>query len=43
MCGLRPVGGASPDAEGLLPDMLTFDPSRPAKYPNGRSADGGAG
>jgi hypothetical protein len=24
------------DAEGVLPDMLTFDPSLPAKYPNGR-------
>ncbi|MGA8447266.1 MAG: DUF4331 family protein [Roseiarcus sp.] len=23
-------------AEGILPDMLTFDPSKPAKYPNGR-------
>jgi len=22
--------------EGTLPDMLTFDPSKPAKYPNGR-------
>ena len=22
--------------EGILPDMLTFDPSKPAKYPNGR-------
>lgn len=28
---------AAIDAEGLLPDMLTFDPSRPAEYPNGRS------
>ena len=27
---------AAIDAEGLLPDMLTFDPSRPAHYPNGR-------
>ncbi|MBW8712002.1 MAG: hypothetical protein JF631_13475, partial [Mycobacterium sp.] len=24
------------DNEGTLPDMLTFDPSLPAKYPNGR-------
>ncbi len=24
------------DAEGILPDMLTFDPSKPAAYPNGR-------
>ena len=24
------------DAEGTLPDMLNFDPSQPAKYPNGR-------
>jgi hypothetical protein len=24
------------DAHALLPDMLNFDPSRPAKYPNGR-------
>jgi len=23
-------------AEGILPDMLTFDPAKPAKYPNGR-------
>jgi hypothetical protein len=28
---------AAIDAEGLLPDMLAFDPSRPAEYPNGRS------
>ena len=27
---------AAIDADGLLPDMLSFDPSRPAKYPNGR-------
>lgn len=27
---------AAIDAEGLLPDMLTFDPARPARYPNGR-------
>jgi hypothetical protein len=27
---------AAIDADGLLPDMLTFDPSRPAQYPNGR-------
>ncbi|MET4427648.1 DUF4331 family protein [Mycolicibacterium sp. 624] len=27
---------AAIDEEGTLPDMLTFDPSRPAKYPNGR-------
>jgi hypothetical protein len=24
------------DAEGILPDMLSFDPSKPAAYPNGR-------
>ena len=24
------------DKEGTLPDMLTFNPSKPAKYPNGR-------
>ena len=24
------------DEEGILPDMLTYDPSKPAKYPNGR-------
>ncbi len=28
---------AAIDAEGLLPDMLMFDPSKPAQYPNGRS------
>jgi len=27
---------AAIDEEGTLPDMLTFDPSKPAKYPNGR-------
>jgi hypothetical protein len=27
---------AAIDADGLLPDMLTFDPARPARYPNGR-------
>ena len=27
---------AAIDADGLLPDMLTFDPARPAQYPNGR-------
>ncbi|MFG1807383.1 DUF4331 family protein [Streptomyces sp. NPDC049040] len=27
---------AAIDAEGLLPDMLTYDPSKPARYPNGR-------
>ncbi len=27
---------AAIDADGLLPDMLSFTPSRPAKYPNGR-------
>ncbi len=25
------------DREGTLPDMLTYDPSKPAKYPNGRT------
>lgn len=28
---------AAIDAEGLLPDVLTFDPAKPAQYPNGRS------
>ncbi len=28
---------AAIDAEGILPDMLSFNPSKPAKYPNGRS------
>ncbi len=27
---------AAIDAEGTLPDMLTYDPSKPARYPNGR-------
>jgi hypothetical protein len=27
---------AAIDAEGLLPDMLTYNPSQPARYPNGR-------
>jgi len=27
---------AAIDAEGILPDTLTFNPSQPAKYPNGR-------
>ncbi len=27
---------AAIDADRLLPDMLTFDPARPARYPNGR-------
>lgn len=27
---------AAIDAEGTLPDMLTYDPSKPATYPNGR-------
>lgn len=27
---------AAIDAEGTLPDMLTFNPSEPARYPNGR-------
>jgi hypothetical protein len=27
---------AAIDAEGTLPDMLSLDPSKPAKYPNGR-------
>ena len=40
---LEHVGGYTPaearaliDAEGVLPDMLGFDPSRPGGYPNGR-------
>jgi hypothetical protein len=28
---------AALDKEGILPDMLSFDPSRPATYPNGRN------
>jgi hypothetical protein len=27
---------AAIDKEGTLPDVLSFDPSKPAKYPNGR-------
>jgi hypothetical protein len=27
---------AAIDEEGILPDMLNYDPSKPAKYPNGR-------
>ncbi|WP_327287251.1 DUF4331 family protein [Streptomyces sp. NBC_01198] len=27
---------AAIDADGLLPDMLTYDPAKPARYPNGR-------
>ena len=27
---------AAIDKEGTLPDVLTFNPSKPAKYPNGR-------
>ncbi len=27
---------AAIDEEGTLPDMLTYDPAKPAKYPNGR-------
>lgn len=27
---------AAIDGDGLLPDMLSFDPAKPAKYPNGR-------
>jgi hypothetical protein len=29
---------AAIDEEGTLPDVLSFDPSKPAKYPNGRSS-----
>ncbi|MGB8404340.1 MAG: DUF4331 family protein [Mycobacterium sp.] len=28
---------AAVDAEGILPDMLAFNPAEPAKYPNGRA------
>ena len=28
---------AAIDREGTLPDMLTFNPAKPAKYPNGRT------
>ncbi len=28
---------AAIDREGTLPDMLTFNPAKPAKYPNGRA------
>ncbi len=32
------------NADGTLPDVLTYDPSRPAKYPNGRTpTDDGIG
>ncbi|HEX3790868.1 MAG TPA: DUF4331 family protein [Pseudonocardiaceae bacterium] len=41
---LEHIGGYSPDearaaiaAEGLLPDLLSFDPAAPAGYPNGRA------
>ena len=27
---------AAIEKEGTLPDMLTFDPAKPAQYPNGR-------
>ncbi len=27
---------AAIDADGLLPDVMNFDPTKPAKYPNGR-------
>ena len=27
---------AAIDQHGILPDMLSFDPSQPAQYPNGR-------
>jgi hypothetical protein len=27
---------AAIDAHALLPDMLNFDPTKPAQYPNGR-------
>lgn len=27
---------AAIEAEGILPDMLSYDPTKPAKYPNGR-------
>jgi hypothetical protein len=27
---------AAIDEEGILPDMLGYDPSKPAMYPNGR-------
>ena len=27
---------AAIDEEGTLPDMLTYNPARPARYPNGR-------
>ena len=40
---LEHVGGYSSakaraliDAEGILPDMLSFDPAKPGGYPNGR-------
>ena len=32
----RAVDLAAIDAHALLPDMLSFDPTRPAEYPNGR-------
>jgi hypothetical protein len=27
---------AAIDADSLLPDVMNFDPTKPAKYPNGR-------
>ncbi len=27
---------AAIDAHGILPDVLSFDPGKPAQYPNGR-------
>jgi hypothetical protein len=33
----RAEASAAIDADRVLPDMLHFDPSKPAKYPNGRS------
>src|ERR1700689_4217698 len=32
----RDAAMAEIDKEGTLPDVMTFDPSKPAKYPNGR-------
>ncbi len=32
----REEARAAIDAEGILPDMLSFDPAKPAGYPNGR-------
>ena len=34
--GRARVGRSAIDTERTLPDVLTFDPSKPARYPNSR-------